>query len=90
MKSNRKIQDIRTIIKWKNGPEVPNVKYAPQSLRKYHKHLTRLVIENEVLYREFDDDNGRVQFKQNCLPKHLWKETIYRLHDSPTAGSQTR
>ena len=49
-------------------------------------HLNRVVIENDVLYREFYDDTGRVQFKKYCLPKHLWKETIYRLHNSPTAG----
>ena len=81
----QKDHDIKTVIRWKTGLEVPNVKYAPQLLRKYYKHLNRLVIEN-VLYREFYDDTGRVQIKQYCLPKHLWKEIIYRLHNSPTAG----
>ena len=34
----------------------------------------------------FYDDTGNVLHRQFCAPKHLWKETIYRLHNSQTAG----
>ena len=71
----QKDHDIKTVIRWKTGLEVPNVKYAPQLLRKYYKHLNRLVIEN-VLYREFYDDTGRVQIKQYCLQKYLGRRSF--------------
>ena len=85
----QKDQDIRTVIRWKTGLGVPNVKYAPQSLRKYFNHLNRLVIEDDVLYREFFDDTGRVHFKQyfvsfikNCLTYQQLKR-ISKQHLTP-------
>ena len=41
---------------------------------------------DEVLYRNFYDDTGQVKHKQYCLPKHLWNEVVYRLHNSRTGG----
>ena len=79
--------DIRTIINWLHqNNQQPDLKYATTSLKKYHKHLNRLILEGNVLYRNFYDDTGKVLHKQFCVPKHLWKETIYRLHNSQTAG----
>ena len=46
----------------------------------------RLIIEDKVLYRVFYDDQRKVQHKQFCVPKPLWREAIYRLHNSFTAG----
>ena len=39
-----------------------------------------------VLYRQFFDAVSAVQADQFCFPKHLWKEIIYRVHNSATAG----
>ena len=83
----QKDADIRTVIGWiqQNNQQL-DLKYATTILKKYHKHLNRLILEGNVLYRNFYDDTGKVLHKQFCVPKHLWKETIYRLHNSQTAG----
>ena len=83
----QKDADIRTVISWiQQNNQQPDLKYATTNLKKYHKHLNRLLLEGNVLYRNFYDDTGKVLHKQFCVPKHLWKETIYRLHNSQTAG----
>ena len=45
-----------------------------------------LVVEKDTLYRLFDDDCGKVKYKQFCVPKTLWREIVFRLHNSKTAG----
>ena len=55
-------------------------------MKKYGKQFRRLVLRDSVLYRQFFDHTGRVQYYQYCLPKHLWKEVVYRLHNSRLAG----
>ena len=58
----------------------------PLALRKYRKQFNRLVVENDILYRLFYDDCGKVKYKQFCVPKTLWREVVFRLHNSKTAG----
>ena len=83
----QKDADIRTVISWiQQNTQQPDLKYASTKLKKYHKHINRLILEGNVLYRNFYDDTGKVLHKQFCVPKHLWKENIYRLHNSQTAG----
>ena len=36
--------------------------------------------------RQFFDDIGKISHSQVCVPKHLRKEVIYRIHNSPTGG----
>ena len=77
---------IREVMQWKDrgSPDMsPNL---PIALRKFRKQFPRLIIQDKVLYRLFYDDQGKVQHKQFCVPKSLWREVIYRLHNSPTAG----
>ena len=83
----QKNADIRTVKSWiQQNTQQPDLKYASTNLKKYHKHTNRLILEGNVLYRNFYYDTGKVLHKQFCVPKHLWKETIYRLHKSQTAG----
>ena len=83
----QKDADIRTVISWfQQNNQQPDLNYASTNLKKYHKHLNRLILEGNVLYRNFYDDTGKVLHKQFCVPRHLWKETVYRLHNSQTAG----
>ena len=79
-------EDISQVIEWKNSGLPSDLKYASTRLKKYAKQFDRLKLENNVLYRLFYDDTGKILHQQICLPKHLWKEVIYRLHNSPTAG----
>ena len=65
---------------------VEDIKYASFALKKYAKQFNRLTIENDVLYRQFFYDTGKVLYNEYCLPKHLWKDVIYRLHNSKIAG----
>ena len=77
---------IREVIEWKkrgSPDESPNL---PIALRKYRKQFNRLTVENDILYRLFFDDCGKVKHKQYCVPKQLWREVVYRLHNSKTAG----
>ena len=83
----QKDADIRTVISWiQQNNQQPDLKYASTNLKKYYKHLNRLILERNVLYRNFYDDTGKVLHKQLCVPKHLRKDSIYRLHSSQTAG----
>ena len=63
--------------------ESPNL---PLALRKYRKQFHRLVVKIDILYRLFYDDCGKVKYKQFCVPKTLWREVVFRLHNSTTAG----
>ena len=78
--------DIGEVKKWIKANEIPDLTYANSRLKKYAKQFNRLVIEDEVLLRNFYDDTGKIKHKQFCVPKHLWNETIYRVHNSMTGG----
>ena len=83
----QKDADIRIVISWiQQNNQQSDLKYASTNLKKYNKHLNSLIIEGNVLYRNFYYDTGKVLQKQFCVSKHSWKETIYRLHNSQTAG----
>ena len=58
----------------------------PLALRKYRKQFNRLVVENDILYRLFYDDCAKVKYKRFCVPKTLWREVVFRLHNSKAAG----
>ena len=79
-------KDIQTVIQWKRQKIEVDLKYEPISLKKYHKQLRRLIIEDEILYRIFYHDTGKMQFRRYCLPANLWKAVLYRIHNSKTAG----
>ena len=78
--------DIGEVKKCIKANEIPDLTYANSRLKKYAKQFNRLVIEDEVLLRNFYDDTGKIKHKQFCVPKHLWNETIYRVHNSMTGG----
>ena len=73
-------------MQWKDRGTPDMSANLPIALRKYRKQFSRLIIQDKVLYRLFYDDQEIVQHKQFCVPKSLWREVIYRLHNSPTAG----
>ena len=59
---------------------------SPKMLQKYQKQFPSLIFKDNIVYQFFNDDQGRDQHKQICVPKSLWCGVIYRLHNSPTAG----
>ena len=77
---------LREVVLWKNRgnrDESPNL---PLALRKYREQFSRLVVENDILYRLFYDDCGKVKYKKFCVPKKLWREVVFRLRNSKTTG----
>ena len=78
--------DIEQVKTWKRNEQFPNLTYENSRRKKYAKQFNRLIIEENVLYRNFYDDTGQVKYKQNCFLKHLLNEVVYRLHNSRTGG----
>ena len=76
----------REVVSWKNWGNPDESPNLPLALRKYRKQFNRLVVENDILYRLFYDDCGKVKYKQFCVPKTLWRKVVFRLHNSKTAG----
>ena len=86
--SSEQIKDetIRETIKWKKEVQLADLKYRSFELKKYSKQFQRLFLQDDILYRQFFDHAGKVCNLLYCLPNHLWRETVYRLHNSPMAG----
>ena len=43
-------------------------------------------MQKSILVRQFFDDVGKISRYQICVPKHLRKEVVYRIQNSPTGG----
>ena len=82
----RKDPVIQKVIDWIEKGCTDDLTYASFELKKYYKHLDRLQIRKGILFRKFFDDVGKVSNLQVCIPKHLRKEVVYRIHNSPTGG----
>ena len=78
-------ETIQEVLLWKSRGHVDASPNLPIALRKYRKQFDRLVVEDNILYRLFYDC-GKIKHKQYCVPKSLWREVVYRLHHSRTAG----
>ena len=85
-KEQSKDADLQTVCKWLHIGQPTHLDYLSFTLKKYLKQINRLAIINGVLVRNFYNDTGKIEFRQICLPKHLHKEIVYWLHNSPTAG----
>ena len=85
-KEQSKDADLQTVCKWLHICQPTHLDYLSFTLKKYLKQINRLAIINGVLVRNFYNDTGKIEFRQICLPKHLHKEIVYWLHNSPTAG----
>ena len=64
---------IGEVVSWKNRGNPDESPNLPLALRKYRKQFNRLVVENDILYRLFYDDCGKVNYKQFCVPQTLWR-----------------
>ena len=48
--------------------------------RHYCRQLDRLSVHEDIIYRDYYDETGSVQFRQVLLPKHLVTELLQSLH----------
>ena len=74
------------MMDWIENVCTDDLTYASFELKKYNKHLMRLQINTGFLGQQLLDDIGKKSKSQVCVPKHLRKEVIYRIHNSPTGG----
>ena len=77
---------IRWVIFWKNRGSFDQSPNLSNALRKYRKHFNCVILEEDFLYRLFHDDCGEGMLHQFCVAKNLWREVIFRLHNSKTAA----
>ena len=77
-----KDQDIQKAWNWLKKKEPPISMYGSYDLQKYHKQLSRLILDGNILCRKFYDHSGRNFIKQIVIPKQLRTELKYRIHNS--------
>ena len=82
----QKDKDTVKVIVWLSKNEMDNSRYLSFELRKYRKPFRRLIVWNQILYRKFFDDTGEISVYLFCVPNHLRKEILYRLHNSKLSG----
>ena len=79
-------ESISKAIEWILTDSKPNPAYLKTTELKYFKQLPRLTLNNGILYRKFFDQTGKVSHEQFCVPAHLQKELLYRIHNSRWRG----
>ena len=80
---------ISTIKQWKLNDEKPEWReVASQSveLKYYWNRLDSLVIKDDILYRKWENFNGKLIDWHIVVPKSLRPTVLRELHDSPTGG----
>ena len=50
--------------------------------RHYCRQIDRLSVHDDIIFRDYYDETGSVQFRQALLPKHLVTELLQSLHGS--------
>ena len=48
--------------------------------RHYCRQLDRLSVQDDIIFRDYYDETGNVQFRQALLPKHLVTDLLKSLH----------
>ena len=78
--------DIKRVILWfETGPPT-TAQYFSADLKKYLKQYPRLAMFDGVLHRKFYSHTGNSFIKQYCVPIHLQKEVLFRIHNSVWSG----
>ena len=81
-----KDQDIQKALNWLKKKEPPSSMYGSYDLQNYHKQLSRLILDGNILCRKFYDHSGRNFIKQIVIPKQLKTELIYQIHNFKLKG----
>ena len=62
-KEQDQYQKTQKAKQWLQTGEIEDLRYANSKLKKYYKQLDRQLIENNILFRKFFDDDGTVKHK---------------------------
>ena len=79
-------KDIKRVLLWFERGSPTTGQYQSSDLKKYLKQFPRLSITEGVLHRKFYNHTGNQFIKQYCVPLHLQKEILYRIHNSVWSG----
>ena len=83
--SNQDIQKmVRVLVNDEPFPD--HVNFASSFFQKLVKNKKRLEVVNNVLYRKFFDNTGRVLFKQIVVPSETTLPIIRTVHGDPMQG----
>ena len=82
--------NLRQILLWKqnqaNQPPQQDVRGPSKATKSLWAQWNRLQLENGVLYRHWETENGRGIWLQLVLPRSLVPDVLSALHDAPSAG----
>ena len=77
---------ITKVTKWLETDSAPTTNVYSTGEQKYLKQLRRSFTENGMLYRRYFTHDGKMLYKQLCVPSTMLKEVMYRMHNAPTGG----
>ena len=72
--------------KWRERPTWQDVSDESSTLKAYWSQWDRLALRDGVLYRRWEEDDGKTFTWQLVVPESLKTEILRELHDSKTAG----
>ena len=88
VEKQRKDLDIQRMVRILKNEELPpnNPNFCSMFFQKLNKNRKRLEIVNDVLYRNFFDNTGKIKFKQVVVPDSIVEDIIRSLHNDPMQG----
>ena len=82
--------DLKKILAWKQNqtsqPSFREIEGTSKATRSLWAQWNRLQLENGVLYRRWETDDGHATRLQLVLPRSMVSEVLSALHDAPSAG----
>ena len=82
--------DLKKILAWKQNqtsqPAFREIEGTSKATRSLWAQWNRLQLENGVLYRRWETDDGHGTRLQLVLPRSMVSEVLSALHDAPSAG----
>ena len=82
--------DLKKILAWKQNqtsqPAFQEIEGTSKATRSLWAQWNRLQLENGVLYRRWETDDGHGTRLQLVLPRSMVSEVLSALHDAPSAG----
>ena len=82
--------DLKKILAWKQNqtsqPSFREIEGTSKATRSLWAQWNRLQLENGVLYRRWETDDGHATRLQLVLPRSMVSQVLSALHDAPSAG----
>ena len=78
---------IAKVLKWMETQSAPTSNiYFSGVERKYFMQLRRLYKKNGTFYRLYFAQDGKMFYKQLCVPETMLKEVMYTIQNAPNGG----